>query len=143
MILGAEPEAVTAHAAVSALHGGIDMSTSLLLEFPGGVGVTAQVGMWNADQDTVSIIGSRGRIDVPHAFICAPEQGDIRLTRGDVVEVIAAEQIDHYERQVTRFADAVRGDATLRFDPVDAVRQAQVMEAATRSWRDRVRVALD
>lgn len=141
-ILDAEPEAVTAHAGISEVHGGIDMSTSLLLEFPDGVGVTAQVGMWNADQDTVSIIGSRGRIDVPHAFICSLDDGDFELTQGELTEVIATERVDHYERQVTRFAEAVRGEATLRFDPADAVRQAEVMEAATRSWRERTRVVL-
>ena len=143
LLLGAEPEAVTAHAAASELHGGIDMSTSLLLEFPDGVGVLAQVGMWNADRDTVTIIGERGIIEVPHAFICGPDDGDAVLIDADGVRSsIVAERVDHYERQVTRFSEAVRGEVALAWAPDDAVRQATILEAATSSWRERVRIPL-
>src|SRR5690606_8264327 len=114
----------------------------LLMEFPNGVGVTAQVGMWNADADTVAIIGSRGRIDVPHAFICGPEDGDVVITRGESSEIVAADHVDHYERQVTRFSHAVVGSADLLFSPDDAIRQAEILEAVTRSRRNRERVTL-
>lgn len=141
-LLGAEPEALTAHAATSQLHGGIDMSTSLLLEFPGGVGVTAQVGMWNEDQDTVSVVGSRGRIDVPHAFISPPDGAEALVTRGDDIDVISSPRVDHYERQVTRFSEAVRGSGDLLFAIDDAIAQARILEAATRSWQQRERIAI-
>jgi len=140
LLLGTEPEAVTAHAATSDLHGGIDMSTSLLLEFPDGVGVVAQVGMWSADRDTVTIIGSSGIIEIPHAFICGPDDGDAVLIDVDGRrQTIVAERVDHYERQVTRFDEVVRGAAALPWGPDDAVRQAAILEAATRSWRERTR----
>ncbi|GMA92316.1 Gfo/Idh/MocA family protein [Homoserinibacter gongjuensis] len=141
-LTGAEPEAVTAHAAVSEPHGGIDMSTALLLEFPGGVAATAQLGMWSADLDTVMVIGSRGRIEVPSAFLRGPDDHVLLLTDADGTRRIETPRADHYERQIARFDAAVRGEAELLLPPDDAVRQAEVLDAATLSWRERRRVEL-
>ncbi len=48
------------------------MMTSALVEFPDDVSLLLQCGMWAADEDTLRILGSRGRIEVPSAFFCAP-----------------------------------------------------------------------
>ena len=142
-LIGAEPEAVTAHAMSSIVHGDIDMSTSLLLEFPGGVGATAQLGMWNGDRDTVTVIGSHGWIEIPRAFLCsATDDAGIVLGEGDDSRVIAVPPADHYALQVACFDAAVRGDGELLYPIDDAIHQAVVLEAATRSWRERVRVPI-
>ena len=142
LLLDAEPEAITAHAQASEMHGGIDMSTALLMEFPGGVAATAQVGMWNADQDTIEITGSRGRITVPHAFLCGVDEGDFLLTVGETTEVVVVPAIDHYVAQVERFSAAVRGEIALAFAPEDAIRGARILEAASVAWRERRRIPL-
>ena len=142
ILIGAEPDAVTAHAATSALHGGIDMSTSLLLEFPDGVAATAQLGMWNADLDSVTIVGARGRIEVPHAFICGVDDGDIVLVDDSGTHSVSVPHVDHYERHVARFTAAVLGENTLLFPIDDAISQARVLEAASHSWRARKRVTI-
>jgi predicted dehydrogenase len=142
-LIGAEPEAVTAHAMSSAVHGDIDMSTSLLLEFPGGVGATAHLGMWNGDRDTVTVIGSRGWIEIPRAFLCsAADDADFVLGVGDSARVIAVAPADHYALQTACFDAAVRGDGELLFPIDDAIHQAVVLEAASRSWRERIRVPI-
>ncbi|MCR6711436.1 MAG: Gfo/Idh/MocA family oxidoreductase [Demequina sp.] len=141
-LLGKEPDAVTAHAASSALHGDIDMSTSFLMEFPDGVASTAQVGMWSADQDTIDITGSRGRLTVPHAFLCGPDDGDFTITVDGVTETISVPRVNHYTAQAEHFGAAVRGEVTLRFDAADAVAGTRVLEALTHSWRTRTRVKL-
>jgi xylose dehydrogenase (NAD/NADP) len=142
-LIGAEPEAVTAHAMSSTEHGDVDMSTSLLLEFPDGVGATAHLGMWNGDRDTVTVIGSRGWIEIPHAFLCsATDDADIVVGDGEGSRVIAVAPADHYALQVACFDAAVRGDGELLFPIEDAIRQALVLEAATRSWRERVWVPI-
>ncbi|KRA24576.1 hypothetical protein ASD65_09250 [Microbacterium sp. Root61] len=142
-LTGAEPEAVTAHAMRSTVHGDVDMSTTLLLEFPGGVGATAQLGMWNGDRDTVTVIGARGWIEVPRAFLCgATDDADIIVGEGETTRVIPVAPADHYALQVARFDAAVRGEGELLFPIEDAIRQAVVLEAATRSWRERVRVPI-
>lgn len=142
-LIGAEPEAVTAHAMSSAVHGDIDMSTSLLLEFPGGVGATAQLGMWNGDRDTVTVIGTRGWIEIPRAFLCsAADDADVVLGAGESSRVIAVPPADHYALQTACFDAAVRGEGELLFPIDDAIRQAVVLEAASRSWRERIRVPI-
>ena len=145
-LIGAEPEAVTAHATRSALHGDVDMSTSLLLEFPGGVSSTAHLGMWNADLDTVLIMGSHHWIEIPHAFICGPnDPADIIIGGGsDSAEprTIHVPPADHYALQLARFGAAVRGEGELLYGVEDAVHQAAVLEAATRSWRERARMPI-
>ena len=70
-LLGTEPLAVTAHAQVSPAHGSVDMMTCALVEFPGGVSLLLQCGMWTADEDSLRILGSQG-----------PDRGAQRLLRG-------------------------------------------------------------
>ncbi|HWM34964.1 MAG TPA: Gfo/Idh/MocA family oxidoreductase [Pseudolysinimonas sp.] len=140
-LLGAEPTAVTATASVSALHGDIDMATSALVEF-GTATLLFHVDMAATDTDVIEIIGTAGRIVVPHAFICAPEDGDflVETARGSRTET--ADVVDHYRLQTERFSAAVRGGAELLFPPADAVRNAAVLDAVTRSWQQKVRVPL-
>ncbi len=109
---------------------------------PDGVGATAQIGMWNADVDTIEIVGALGRIVVPHAFICGPDQGDFTLVVGDESRTVVVPAVDHYVCQVDRFDRAVRGTGALLFGPDDAVAGAGVLEAASRSWRQRERVPI-
>lgn len=142
MLCDAEPEAITAHAAASDLHGGVDMSTSLLMEFPDGVGVTAQVGMWNADLDTITVIGSHGRIEVPSAFLRSDEDHLLVVTDEHGTRTLSTEREDHYRLQLERFFSVVREGEPPLFDAHDAVAQAVVLEAATESWRTRKRIPL-
>ena len=142
LLTGAEPEAVTAHAAVSELHGGIDMSSALLLEFPGGVAATAQLGMWSADLDTITVIGSRGRIEVPSAFLRSSDDNLLLVTDAAGTRRVEVPRVDHYERQIACFDAAVRGEGALLLAPDDAIRQAEVLDAATLAWRERRRVEL-
>lgn len=142
LLLGSEPQAVTAHAAVSALHGDVDMSTAMLLEFPDGVSSTAQVGMWSADRDTIEITGSRGMITVPHAFLCGPDDGDFTITVDGETRTVTVPRINHYTAQAEHFGAAVRGEHPVRFDATEAIAGIRVLEAVTRSWRTCTRVAL-
>lgn len=141
-LLDAEPEAVTAHAAMSALHGAVDMSTAMLMEFAGGVASTAQVGMWSADQDTIEITAASGRITVPHAFLCGPADGDFTVTVDGVAETVTVPAVDHYVSQIESFCAAVRGEGPLEFGPDDALAGARVVDAVVASWRERRRVVL-
>ena len=141
-LLDAEPEAVTAHASISDLHGGVDMSTAMLMEFAGGASSTAQVGMWSADQDTIEITGASGRITVPHAFLCGLEDGDFVVSVDGTAETVSVPAVDHYVSQMESFCAAVRGTAPTPFGPDDAVAGARVLDAVTASWKERRRVAL-
>jgi predicted dehydrogenase len=142
-LLGTEPLAVTALAQVSAAHGDIDMMTSALLEFPGEVAVLLQCGMWAADEDTLRILGSRGRIDVPSAFFCSPGAEGFTVLVDGRHRYEAAPEVDHYTAQADRFAEAVLTGRPLRAAPHDAVLGAAALEALTRSWRQGERVLVE
>ncbi|MBX3194270.1 MAG: Gfo/Idh/MocA family oxidoreductase [Microbacteriaceae bacterium] len=139
MLLKREPRAVTARATESALHGDIDLATSALVEFDGAT-LLFHVDMAAADTDVLEVIGSAGRIVVPHAFICSPGDGDFRVETAAGSRVESADAVDHYRVQVETFSRAVGGDGDLLLDPSDAERNAAALEAITLSWRDGRRV---
>jgi len=142
-LLGTEPLAVTAYAQVSEPHGGIDMMTSALVEFPGDVALLLQCGMWTADEDSLHVLGSAGRIDVPSAFFCAEADGRFTVHVGDVERTETVPDARHYVVQAERFAAAVREGTPLRYPDDDPVLGAAVLEALTRSWQTHERVLID
>ena len=141
-MLGTEPLAVTAHAQRSETHGGIDMMTGALVEFPDGVSLLLQCGMWTADEDTLRILGSKGRIDVPSAFFATPGADGFTVAVGEHLRTELAEPVDHYTLQAERFAAAVLFGAPLRYAASDPVRGAAALEACVRSLHSQSRVAV-
>ena len=142
-LLGTEPVAVTAHAQVSAEHGGIDMMTTALVEFPDDVSLLLQCGMWAADEDTLRILGSTGRIEVPSAFFCAAGAEGFRVMSDLRQRYESVSNTDHYTLQAARMADAVLDGSQLRYSELDPVAGAAALEALTRSWQTRERVVLE
>jgi len=141
-ILGREPIAVTANAVESALHGDIDMSVSALVEFGDGADLLFHIDMAAADTDRIEILGTKGRILIPHAFICSPEDGDFTVTVDEISRVEVADTLDHYVSQVERFSSAVRGEGDLRYDRDDPINIATALEATIASWKSHTRVTL-
>jgi xylose dehydrogenase (NAD/NADP) len=142
-LLGTEPLAVTANSQISADHGGIDMMTSALVEFPDDVSLLLQCGMWTADEDTLRILGSRGRIEVPSAFFgVAGREGFSVLVDNDF-RYEAVPNVDHYTLQADTVAQAVLLGSPLRYDAQDPVRGAAALEACLQSLQthERVKVA--
>jgi predicted dehydrogenase len=143
MLLAEEPQAVTVHALFSPEHGDVDMMAAGLLEFSAGVGMTFDCGMWAHGKNTLQILGTTGRIDIPHAFVASsPEEGAFSLVQGSSSTVMAEDAVNQWVEQAERFAEAVHGTAPLLFDAEDAVRNMRVLEGAMLSARSRSRVAL-
>ena len=136
VLLQGEPRAVTARATVSALHGNIDLATSALVEFDTAT-LLFHIDMAGADTDTMEVIGSSGRITVPHAFLCAPGQGDFVVN--DRVNIVP--ETNQYVAQIERFSRAVRGEQPWRYPADDSWRMALALEATSLSYRDSLRVA--
>lgn len=141
-ILSREPIAVTASAVESALHGNIDLSVSALVEFGEGANLLFHIDLAAADTDRIEIIGTRGRIAIPHAFICGPNDGDFTVTIDETSRVEVADTVDHYVCQVERFSSAVRGEGDLRYSREDPINIAAALEATIAAWRTNTRVAL-
>ncbi|HZG56987.1 Gfo/Idh/MocA family oxidoreductase [Paenibacillus sp.] len=139
LVTGLEPEAATCRALFSAEHGDVDMMASGLVEFPNDVSLTFDCGMWAEFRNTLEILGTAGRIEVPHAFI-GPQQIVVHK-KGERTE-LEMPTLNTYSLQADAFGRAVRGEASLPFSPQDAVNNMRVVDACLKSARERTRVVL-
>lgn len=142
-LLGTEPLAVTANAQVSAAHGGIDMMTSALVEFPDQISLLLKCGMWAADEDSLSIHGSLGRVEVPSAFFCASGKEGFSVLIDDTARYEAVPLVDHYTLQAEAVWAAVRQASPVRYQLRDPVRGAAALEACVRSFQTHTRVEIE
>jgi xylose dehydrogenase (NAD/NADP) len=141
-LLGSEPVAVTAHAQLSAAHAGVDMMTCALVEFPDGVSLLLQCGMWSADEDSLRILGSKGRIEVPSAFFAAAGAEGFTVHVGERRRHEQVPVVDHYTLQADRLARAVLFGSPLRYPGQDPVLGAAALEACVQSLHTRSRVTV-
>lgn len=139
LITGLEPEAATCRAMFSPEHGGVDMMASGLVEFPNDVSLTFDCGMWAAGRNTLEIVGTEGRIEVPHAFV-GPQH--IVLVKGGERQELEMPELNTYALQADAFYRAVRGEVPHPFAPQDAVLNMRVVDACLKSAHERVRVQI-
>ncbi|SEM59936.1 Gfo/Idh/MocA family protein [Paenibacillus sp. OV219] len=139
LILGTEPEAATVHALLSPEHDNVDMMASGIIEFPNKVALTFDCGMWAAFRNTLEILGTEGRIEVPEAFIGNPNF--IVHSKGGKREV---EQpvFNQYALQADTFARIVWGEQEADFAGDDAVANMKVIDACLESAYSRKRVSI-
>lgn len=139
LILGTEPEAATVQAFLSPEHDYVDMMASGLVEFPGNVGLTFDCAMWAAFRNTLEILGTDGRIEIPEAFLGKPNFFVITKEGRREEE---QPQLNPYSLQADEFADSIMNNKPLRFQPTDAVNNMRVIDACLKSARERIRVTL-
>lgn len=141
-LLGQEPEAVTVLAQFSDRHGGVDMMASGLAEFPGGIGLTFDCGMWTEHRQLLEIVGSEGTIELPLAFTAGGEDAAFTVTVRGEKRAEVPEAANPYVVELDDFAAAAFGERPQRFAPADAVKGMAVLEACLASARERRRVEL-
>ncbi|NHN30672.1 Gfo/Idh/MocA family protein [Paenibacillus agricola] len=143
MILGQEPEAATVHAFFSPEHDDVDMMASGILEFSGGVALTFDCGMWAANRNTLEILGTEGRIEVPSAYVTKQNAEDhfFVTVKGERREVEVPYR-NQYALQADDFGRSVLEGKALKFEPSDAVLNMRVVDACLKSARDRARVVI-
>lgn len=139
MILGQEPEAVTVQAMFSPQHGDVDMMASGLIEFPNDIGLTFDCAMWATFRNSLEILGTDGRIEVPAAYI-GPT--DFTVYIGNESRQETFPELNTYALQADQLANSARGKDELLFAPSDAVNNMKVVDACLKSARERIRVAL-
>ena len=136
-IFGAEPEFVQAVAEYG--ESGVDLTTIGLLSFPRGRMAVVEASFTSALQQTFSILGTQGAIELPHdAFIPWEKDAFFRL-RGVDEEEGRAEIIpgvDEYQLMVEHFADAVLGNGSLDFSPEESVKNMRVLDALAQAARE-------
>jgi xylose dehydrogenase (NAD/NADP) len=142
-ILEQEPEAVTCHAFFSPQHDGVDMMASGLVEFPNSVALTFDCGMWAAGRNTLEILGTSGRIEVPSAFVSKPDSSSnffVHVKGGKREEEVAL--VNQYSVQADDFARTAWDGAPQKFEPSDSVSNMRVIDACLKSAKERIRVTL-
>jgi predicted dehydrogenase len=133
MIYGEEPKALRAWWDIDERYN-VDVAGAALLEFGGGRIASVSCSFKGSGQGSYVVIGRKGAIEVPRAFLPGlgtrePEtlvivvDGDGRRKE----ERIAA--VDHYQLMVEAFADAVLSGAPAPLDPLDSIRNLDVIDA--------------
>lgn len=139
LILGTEPVAATVQAFFSPEHDEVDMMASGLVEFPDDIGLTFDCAMWADGRNTLEILGTTGRIEVPSAFIGNPNF--YVISRGERREEVF-EPLNQYSLQADSFARSVWQEEPLRFEPEDAIQNMRLIDACLQSASEHTRVSI-
>lgn len=130
-VLG-EPQEVFAYGRVGRY--GVDEVVGGLLRFETGRLAAIDCSLTVPRREEYEVVGSEGRLVVPHAFLPGAADAEIHLTRGAERTVITLPGADQYQRMVEHFGDAVSG-GPLSLPPTDAVGNLRVLAALHTSLR--------
>lgn len=114
---------------------GIDLFTSVIMDFGDGRQATFMVALGQASSQSIQIVCERAFITMPQAYV--PSRGDPNLILIDTSADHAKSQIttlefpamDQYEEEITNFSRAIRGEDAPYFDLRDARANAAVCDA--------------
>jgi D-xylose 1-dehydrogenase (NADP+, D-xylono-1,5-lactone-forming) len=135
-MLGEEPTTVSAQANYD--NSGVDTNFIGILRFASGALAVVESSFTAALQQTFSVTGDSGAIELPHnAFV--PWEKDATYTlrgandeHGQIVTVSGA---DEYQLMVEHFADALQGNARLAIFPGESINQMRILDALARAAR--------
>ncbi len=129
-MMGAEPTQVQAQAV--RLDSGVDLHVVGTLQFPGGGLATLEASFISALQQTYTVVGTGGAVDLPHdAFI--PWHRDAEyILRGQDDEAGCRHVVpgaDDYQLMVEHFSDAVLGGTRLDSSLEDSIANMRALDA--------------
>ena len=137
-LLAGEPESAFGQAFVGPT--GTDWVFTGSLRFPGGVLAQFDCATALTDRDELEAIGSEGSLFLDDPWHCRTPVIEVRREGG--VERIELEPVDSYRLELENLADAINGEAPLLLGREDAVAQARVIEALSRSAEAATAVSL-
>jgi len=131
---GTEPTAVQAQAVYH--PAGVDIHLVGSLCFEDSQLAVLEASFISALQQTYTVVGSDGAIDLPHdAFI--PWEKDAVYTLRKTDDEVGAEQViqgaDEYQLMVEHFSDAVLGRTELDVTPDDSIANMRVLDALSKA----------
>ncbi|MBT2291268.1 Gfo/Idh/MocA family oxidoreductase [Paenibacillus albidus] len=142
LLFGTEPEAVTVHGIFSAEHDNVDMMASGLVEFPGGVSLIFDCGMWAFNRQLLEILGTEGRIEVPMPFNAREDDAEFFVYTQEGVRRARATGANPYVCQADNFAAAVFEGKPL-FAAEDIILNMTLIETCLASARQRERISMN
>lgn len=138
-VFDAEPKRV--FAAVERNAGGIDMFTSVIMDFGDGRHATFMVSLAQASSQSIQIVCERAFIQLPQAYVPSRVNPNAILidTSADHansnIHTLEFPPLDQYEEEVTNFSKVIRGVEVPYFDMRDARANAAVADAVFASAR--------
>jgi len=144
-VFDAEPK--RAFAAMEKNETGIDLFTSVILDFGDGRQATFMVSLAQASSQSIQIVCEKAILNLPQAYVPS-RTGPNRIlidTSADHaysnIHALEFPALDQYEEEVTNFSKAVRGEDAPYFDLSDARANAAVCDAVfasakSGSWED-------
>lgn len=142
-LLNEEPIAVQAQAVYH--RSGVDVHLVGSLRFPDDALASLEASFISSLQQTYTVIGDGGAIDLPHDGYIPWDKDAVFTVRhhdeetGDENWVKGA---DEYQLMVEHFADAVLGKTSLRFPPNDSISNMKVLDAMARAAKSGETVVL-
>lgn len=128
-LLAGEPVRVTAQQIVG--PSGVDVRLTGALAFDGPVLAHFDCAVDLPNRSELEAIGSEGSIRVQDPWPCRTPE--LRLQRGDEVEVIQVERADSYRLELENLSAAIRDEAKPLLGRADSVGQARAIEALYRA----------
>ncbi len=128
-LLAGEPVRVTSQQVVG--PSGVDVRFTGTLAFEGNVLAHFDSALDLPDRSELEVIGSDGSIQVQDPWHC--RHPELRLRRGDEVEVIDVTPEDSYRLELENLGAAIRGEVSLLLGRSDSVGQARVIDALFRA----------
>lgn len=144
LLLGEEPAAATVQALFSPDHDDVDMMASGVLEFSNGVALTFQCGMWAFFENELRIVGTKGRIDVPSAFVTNENEQDyFFVTTENGRKEMEVPLLNQYALQADVIGRSIQTGDPLPFNGEDAELNMRVLDACLASARNKQRIELE
>jgi len=133
LITGLEPGEVYGTANFTSTN--VDMSFSGILRFPGGIISSFHVSMDEEPRFSYRVVGDKGLIEVPGAFVSFGRETHIILQKNEKQEKIAFRGNDEYRLEFECFADTVLREGQLLYSIEDSLKNVYVLEALLESAR--------
>lgn len=132
-VFGAEPTRVFAE--LTRDSRGIDMFSSVVMDFGGGSHAIFNVSLGEASAQNLQVVCERGYIELPKAYV--PSRTEPNVINIDIsadhaksdVSTLSFPALDQYEAEVANFSRAVRGEDVPFYGMDDARANATVMDA--------------
>lgn len=142
-LMNAEPVQVQCQAVYH--PGGVDLHAAGILKFEGGRLATVEASMISGLQQTYTVVGENGVIELPHdAFIPWEKDAHYTLRENDAesADPTVVDGADEYQLMVEHFGDAARGETSLEYSIADSIANMRVLDALAEAARSGSRVAL-
>jgi xylose dehydrogenase (NAD/NADP) len=142
-LLSEEPEQVQAQAVYHS--SGVDVHFVGGLRFPNDALATVEASFISGLQQTYSIVGSEGAIELPHDAFIPSEKDAVFTHRGindEAGQVHTTQGADEYQLMVEHFSDAVSGETQLDLPPEESVGNMRVLDGLAEAARSGKTVVL-